>query len=101
MIKKSIYEEVGGLSEEFVVAYNDVDLCMKVRQKGYLIVLNPFAELYHYESKSRGMENTEEKVNRFIKEVEMFKDKWGDNLVDPYYNVNFSKESARFLLAPR
>lgn len=99
MIKKSIYEEVGGLSEEFVVAYNDVDLCMKVREKGYLIVLNPFAELYHYESKSRGMENTEEKVNRFIGEVELFKKKWGNNLVDPYYNVNFSNESARFLLS--
>ena len=101
MMKKSIYQEVSGLSEEFVVAYNDVDLCMKVREKGYLIVLNPFAELYHYESKSRGQENTEQKVNRFVSEVEMFNKRWGKNIIDPYYNVNFSDESARFLLAKK
>ncbi|MGL4773796.1 MAG: glycosyltransferase family 2 protein, partial [Clostridium sp.] len=99
MMRKAVYEEVSGLSEEFEVAYNDIDLCMKIREKGYLIVLNPFAELYHYESKSRGQEDTSEKVERFVKEVELFKSKWGNKLLDPYYNVNFSKESARFKLA--
>ena len=101
MIKKSIYEDVHGLSEDFVVAYNDIDLCMKVREKGYLIIMNPFAELYHYESKTRGQEDTEEKVKRFMSEVELFKKKWGENLIDPYYNVNFSDESARFLLSKK
>ena len=98
MMRKSVFEEVGGLSEDFVVAYNDVDLCMKIREKGYLIVLNPFAELYHYESKSRGQEDTKEKKERFMREVELFESKWGKNIIDPYYNINFSKESARFLL---
>lgn len=98
MIRRDVYEEVGGLSEEFVVAYNDIDLCMKIREKGYLIVLNPFAELYHYESKSRGQEDTPEKVERFVKEVELFKSRWSEKLKDPYYNVNFSNESARFKL---
>lgn len=97
MISKEIYNEVHGLNEELAVAYNDVDLCMKVREKGYLVVFTPYAELYHYESKSRGQEDTEEKKERFNKEVELFKARWGENLVDPYYNINFKNKNAKFL----
>ena len=61
---EQINEEVGGFDESFTVAFNDVDLCMKIRKAGYLIVYNPYAELNHYESKSRGYEDTEEKIKR-------------------------------------
>ena len=67
MVKRSVFEEVGGLTEELAVAFNDIDFCMKVRQKGYLVVYNPYAELYHYESKSRGLEDTPENRNVSIK----------------------------------
>ena len=68
MVKKSVYEAVHGFSEELEVAFNDIDFCMKVRQLGKLVVYNPYAELYHYESKSRGLEDTPEKIRRFQKE---------------------------------
>ncbi len=98
MTKKSIYEEVGGLTEEFKVAFNDIDFCMKVREKGYLIVYNPAVELYHYESKSRGLEDTPEKVERFNSEVNRFLDRWDKQLKagDPYYNVNLSLNRSDF-----
>lgn len=98
MTKKSIYEEVGGLTEEFKVAFNDIDFCMKVREKGYLIVYNPAVELYHYESKSRGLEDTPEKVERFNSEVNRFLDRWDKELKagDPYYNVNLSLNRSDF-----
>ena len=72
MIKKSIYQLIGGFDEEFVVALNDIDLCLKVRALGQLVVFNPYAELYHYESKSRGFEDTPEKKARFKKEIKRF-----------------------------
>lgn len=98
MTKKSIYEEVGGLTEEFKVAFNDIDFCMKVRDKGYLIVYNPAVELYHYESKSRGLEDTDEKVERFNSEVNRFLERWDKQLKagDPYYNVNLSLNRSDF-----
>ena len=65
MMKKRVYEEVGGFDSKFAVAFNDVDLCLKIRKAGYLIVYDPYAELIHYESKSRGYEDTEEKIERF------------------------------------
>lgn len=90
MIKKSVFDKVGGLDEvDFKVAFNDIDLCMKVIQAGYEIVWTPFAELYHYESKTRGYENTTEKVNRFKKEINNFKRKWGLWRYDPFYNKNY------------
>ena len=72
MVKKSAFDAVGGLSEELAVAFNDIDFCMKLRKAEYLIVYNPYAELYHYESKSRGLEDTPEKVARFNKEIATF-----------------------------
>ena len=70
--------QVGGLSEELAVAFNDIDYCMKVRALGKLVVYAPYALLYHYESKSRGLEDTPEKVARFNREVAMFAKKWPD-----------------------
>ena len=92
MVPRSVYEQVGGLDERYKVAFNDVDFCMKIRQAGYLIVCTPFAELTHYESKSRGMEDTEEKRRRFQGEVDTFKAKWPTILQqgDPYYNPNLT-----------
>ena len=80
LIKASVYHEIGGLSEDFQVAFNDIDLCMKIRRAGYLIVWTPHAEAYHYESKSRGYEDTEEKQRRFNSEITRFRMKWRDEL---------------------
>lgn len=85
---RQVFDEVGGLSEEFVVAFNDIDYCLKVYEKGYRIVNNGFAKWLHYESKSRGYENTPEKLKRFLSEKERFKKKWDKHFPngDPYYN---------------
>ena len=98
LIKASVYHEVGGLDETFEVAFNDVDLCMKIRRAGHLIVWTPFAELYHYESKSRGYEDTVEKQRRFLGEIERFQLRWSKELKDgdPYYNPNLSLERDDF-----
>ena len=92
MVKKSAFDAVGGLSEELAVAFNDIDFCMKLRKAGYLIVYNPYAELYHYESKSRGSEDSEDKVRRFQQEIEFMRTRWIDLLKqgDPYYNKNLT-----------
>ena len=76
----------------FEVAFNDIDLCMKFRAAGKKVVFTPYAELYHYESKSRGLEDTPEKQFRFDKEVKRFEEKWSEQLAkgDPYYNPNLS-----------
>ncbi len=102
MVKRSIYEEVGGLEEDLAVAYNDVDFCLKVGQAGYLIVYNPRVEAYHHESKSRGQEDTPEKVERFQRETEYMKEKWGSLLKnDPYYNKHFSRSRVNYSLIGR
>ena len=100
MVKRSAFDAVGGLSEELAVAFNDIDFCMKLRKAGYLIVYNPYAELYHYESKSRGLEDTPEKVARFNKEIATFEKKWPEILKngDPYYNPNLTLKSQDFSL---
>ena len=95
MTPKSMYEEVGYMDETLAVAFNDVDFCLKIREKGYLIVYNPFVEFVHYESKSRGEENTPEKIKRFQGEINRFKEKWQNFLDegDPYYNINLSLDT--------
>lgn len=93
MVKASVYRVVGGLDESFPVAFNDVDFCLKIRETGKLIVWTPFAEAYHYESKTRGLdEQSEEKTKRFEEECRRFRDRWQKVLDagDPYYNPNFS-----------
>lgn len=90
MTPKSVYDEVGYMDEKFKVAFNDVDFCLKIRQTGKLIVYNPYVQFTHYESKSRGFEDTPEKKKRFQSEIDRFHDKWQSVLDkgDPYYNIN-------------
>ena len=98
MIRKSVFEEIGGFEESFVVALNDVDLCMKALKAGYLNVMNPFATLYHYESLSRGDDEAPEKKERFEQEVAEFKKRWMHELEkgDKFYNPNLTLERADF-----
>lgn len=92
MVKRSVYEQVGGLEEEFQVAFNDVDFCLKVRKAGYLVVYDADVKLFHYESKSRGMEDTTERFIRFGNEMMLLNAKWDilSTFIDPYYNPNLS-----------
>lgn len=101
MVKASVFREVNGFEPKLAVAFNDVDLCMKIRQAGYLIVFTPYAEAYHHESKSRGTEDTPQKVARFNGEVKLFHERWDDALKagDPYYNPNLTLEHEDFRLA--
>ena len=100
MVKKSLYEKVGGLDESFEVSLNDVDLCLKLRHEGLLNVFTPFAELYHFESISRGLDDNGEKAKRYEKESARFREKWKEDLEagDPYYNVNFSLDRSDYSL---
>lgn len=100
LVRRSIYEEVGGLDEvNLHVAFNDVDFCLKVREAGYRNLWTPYAELYHHESISRGHEDTPEKRERFNGEVNFMKSKWGDALkYDPCYNLNLTKDREDFSL---
>jgi glycosyltransferase involved in cell wall biosynthesis len=101
MVKKSKYQEVGGLDEKHLaVAYNDIDLCLKLLEKGYLNVFTPHAKATHYESISRGYEDTDQKVQRLLKEQNHFLTTWADFLEagDPYYNPNLSLKNERFSL---
>lgn len=100
MVKKALFDELCGLDESFAVALNDVDFCLRVREKGYLNVVNPYCELYHYESKSRGMDSEGKSAMRYNEESARFKEKWQDVLAagDPYYNPNFSLDKSDFSL---
>jgi GT2 family glycosyltransferase len=105
ILRRTVYDEVGGLDEEHLqVAFNDVDFCLRIREKGYRIVYQPYAELYHHESASRGSETTPEKFNRFEREVSWMKQRWGDQLKnDSYYNPNLTllTEDYGFASPPR
>ncbi|MBR6328735.1 MAG: glycosyltransferase family 2 protein [Lachnospiraceae bacterium] len=102
MVKKSLYDRVGGLEEKLSVALNDVDFCLKLRREGLLNVFTPFAELFHFESVSRGTDSAEDEKNakRYQKECDFFKDKWKAELEagDPYYNPNFSLDHSNYTL---
>lgn len=100
MVKRSLYDEVGGLEEDFAVSLNDVDFCLKLREKGLLNVFTPFAELYHHESVSRGADDSGERAERYNRESARFREKWRTQLEkgDPYYNPNFSLDRSDFSL---
>lgn len=100
MMRKNVFEEINGFDESFKVALNDVDLCMRIRKLSYLIAWTPYAELYHYESISRGYEDTPEKKKRFEGEVEKFQYRWKNELEqgDPYYNPNLTLGAEDFSL---
>ncbi|WP_051226344.1 glycosyltransferase family 2 protein [Butyrivibrio sp. MC2013] len=98
MVSRQDYDSVGGLDESFEVSLNDVDFCLKLREKGLLNVFTPFAELTHYESASRGLDLQGENAARYDRESEKFRTKWKKVLEkgDPYYNPNFSLDRSDF-----
>ena len=100
MVSRKKYDQVGGFDESFEVSLNDVDFCLKLRSAGYLNVFTPFAELYHYESLSRGLDLEGRNAERYEKESEHFRTKWKEVLDagDPYYNPNFSLDRSDFSL---
>ncbi len=100
MVSKALFEKAGGLEESFAVSLNDVDFCIKLREMGYLNVFTPFAELYHFESASRGLDDKGEKAERYNEESARFREKWKEVLAkgDPYYNPNFSLDRCDFSL---
>ena len=102
MIKKNVFWEVKGFEEQLAVAFNDVDFCLKAREKGYLVVYDPYVELYHDESKTRGAEDTKEKVRRFQSEIEYMRKRWINLLKtgDPYYNPNLSLKKWDYSIRP-
>ncbi len=105
VVRKEVFDAVGGLDEKnLAVAFNDVDLCLRIKEHGYYNVWTPYAEMYHYESASRGYEDTPEKQARFNKEVNYMKQRWGEGLlVDPAYNPNLTldREDFSFATPPR
>ncbi len=100
MVSRELFEKAGGLDESFAISLNDVDFCIKLREMGYLNVFTPFAELYHYESVSRGLDDQGEKAARYNEESARFREKWKEVLEkgDPYYNPNFSLDRSDFSL---
>jgi GT2 family glycosyltransferase len=101
VVKKSIFQEVGGLDEiHLKVAFNDVDFCLRVREAGYRNIWTPYAELYHHESATRGFEDTPEKQLRFRDEVLYMQKRWGNLLInDPAYNPNLTLDREDFSYA--
>lgn len=101
LMRKSVFEEVGGLDEKHLaVAFNDVDLCLRVRETGRLVVWTPFAELYHLESASRGPDTALSKIHRFMREIDYMGKRWGEALQrDPYYNPNLTLDTEDYSLA--
>jgi len=99
-VRRDVFEEVGGFDETLAVAFNDVDLCLKIQAAGYRNVYTPYAELYHHESASRGYEDTPEKMQRFQKEADMLRERWMPVLMnDPYYNPNLTLSGEPFTLS--
>jgi GT2 family glycosyltransferase len=103
LVKKSLFDAVGGLEEGFAISLNDVDFCLKLRKRNLLNVFTPFAELYHHESVSRGLDDNGEKAERYNRESAVFRDKWKEELEkgDPYYNPNFSLDRSDYSLNVR
>ncbi len=100
LMPKRVFDAVGGFDEGYVLAFNDVDLCLKVLAAGHRVVWTPDAELYHLESKTRGPEDTDEKQKRFKREFDLFHSKWGPFLKagDPYYSPHFRLDRPDFAL---
>ena len=92
MVKKDIFDKIGGFDEKLSVAYNDVDICLKIRNEGYGIIYTPYARLIHYESCTRGRDSKDSNRRRLDEEAEYIKNKWKDKLIDRYYNANFSTD---------
>jgi GT2 family glycosyltransferase len=101
VVRREVFEKVGGLDEtDLAIAFNDIDFCLRVRENGYRNVWTPYAEFYHDESASRGYEESPEKLDRFEKERDHMKRRWGELLLnDPAYNPNLALDRETFMLA--
>ena len=101
MVRKDAFFEVGGFTEKLAVAFNDVDLCLKLRRQGYLVVYDPYCQHIHYESRTRGPEDNEKKIRRFQSEIEYMRSHWISILRegDPYYDPNLSLTKWNYSLA--
>lgn len=102
-LRREVYDAVGGMDEvDLPISFNDVDLCLRIRERGLRIVWTPFAELYHLESRSRGADTTPEQVARAAREADTMRARWGQVLdQDPFYNANFDRRDHNFNLRPR
>ncbi len=100
MTKREIYEQVDFMNEEFAVAFNDIDFCLRIRKLGKLIVYNPYVEFVHYESKTRGNDNDPDKIERFQREINLFLETWKEKLAqgDEYYNKNFRLDNDQYAI---
>lgn len=100
LIRRSVFEEVGGLDERLKIAFNDVDFCLRVHSAGYRNVWTPFAQMIHHESVTRGHEDTPEKQQRFAGEISILQTRWPELLAcDPCYNPNLTNQSEDFSYA--
>ena len=92
LVKRTVFEKINGFDEQFAVAYNDVDLCLRTSVAGYRVIFTPYAQLYHYESENHGKE-VGVGTKRFIRERKLFCKRWKDLIKngDPYYNQNLSR----------
>lgn len=102
MIRKQVFQEINGFDESYPVSFGDIDLCLRILQKGYLNVWTPYAELYHFESKTRGYYHNEKKNKRYIEEIAWFRQRWSSTLEqgDEYYNPNLTLSSENFGINP-
>lgn len=100
MVRREVFEKISGLDESFEVAFNDIDFCLRIRELGLLVVYDAWARFHHYESKSRGYEDSIEKKERFRREISRLQQKWTGILTegDPYYNPNLTLEKQDFSL---
>jgi GT2 family glycosyltransferase len=100
LLRRDVFEQVGGLDEALVIAFNDVDFCLRVREAGYRNVWTPYAEMIHHESASRGEEDSPEKIARFGREIAFVEARWGEQLrTDPAYNPNLTLVHEDYSLA--
>ena len=100
VVRRSTWDEVGGLDEALQVAFNDIDFCLRVQRTGLKVTYTPHAQLVHYESVSRGLDTEGEKYRRFMREILMIRDRWGLEIArDPYYNPNLALQHGAFQLA--
>jgi GT2 family glycosyltransferase len=100
VVRRSLFEKLGGFEAALGVAYNDIDLCLRIGAAGYQIVYTPYAKLFHYESRTRGLELTDEKAERIRRESAFFQKRWAELLQagDPHYSPNLTLEKADFSL---
>ena len=101
LTRRSVFQALGGFDDtHLAIAFNDIDYCLRLREAGYKVIWTPFAELYHLESASRGLEDTPEKSARFGAEIRYMRRRWGERLTnDPYYNPNLSLRSEDYQIA--